>query len=191
MDAQTFFTDILPIPDEALRAQIVSLAQFRHLSKGELLVREGETINQLSFLLSGILRGFFFDYNGRDITDCFGAKCGVPAIPVFQLDAPSLISIEALTDSQLLCIPVADAMTLLENDVRTVHIYNSLLRNSLLEHWQIKTVLHKRTSMERYQWFLQAYPGLIDQVTHRYIASFLEMSPVTLSCLRAALKQGE
>lgn len=65
MDAQTFFTDILPIPDEALRAQIVSLAQFRHLSKGELLVREGETINQLSFLLSGILRGFFFDYNGR------------------------------------------------------------------------------------------------------------------------------
>ena len=82
-------------------------------------------------------------------------------------------------------------MTLLENDVRTVHIYNSLLRNSLLEHWQIKTVLHKRTSMERYQWFLQAYPGLIDQVTHRYIASFLEMSPVTLSCLRAALKQGE
>lgn len=191
MDAQTFFTDILPIPDEALRAQLVSLSQFRRLSKGELLIREGEPINQLSFLLSGILRGFFLDYNGRDITDCFGAKCGVPAIPVFQLDAPSCISIEALTDSQLLCIPVADAMALLENDVRTVHIYNSLLRNSLLEHWQIKTVLHKRTSMERYQWFLQAYPGLIDQVTHRYIASFLEMSPVTLSRLRAALKQGE
>lgn len=191
MDAQTFFTDILPIPDEALRAQLVSLAQFRHLSKGELLIREGEPINQLSFLLSGILRGFFLDYNGRDITDCFGAKCGVPAIPVFQLDAPSRISIEALTDCQLLCIPVADAIALLQNDVRTVHIYNSLLRNSLLEHWQIKTVLHKRTSMERYQWFLQAYPGLIDQVTHRYIASFLEMSPVTLSRLRAALKQGE
>ncbi|MEQ2617002.1 hypothetical protein AAAT94_07475 [Intestinimonas aquisgranensis] len=42
--------------------------------------------------------------------------------------------------------------------------------------------------MERYQWFLEAYPGLIDQVTHRYVASFLEMSPVTLSRLRSALR---
>lgn len=83
---------------------------------------------------------------------------------------------------------MVEALDLLEHDVRLVYIYNHLLQASMEEHWQLKTVLHKRTAMERYQWFLEAYPGLIDQVTHRYVVSFLEMSPVTLSRLRSALR---
>lgn len=188
MDPNTFFTKILPIQDEALRAQVTSLSQVRKLDKGAFLVREGETMTQISFLLSGILRGFFLDYNGRDISDCFGVRCGAPAVSSFRPDAPSPISIQALTDTQVLSIPMVEALDLLEHDVRLVYIYNHLLQASMEEHWQLKTVLHKRTAMERYQWFLEAYPGLIDQVTHRYVASFLEMSPVTLSRLRSALR---
>ena len=81
MDPNTFFTKILPIQDEALRARVVSLSQVRKLDKGAFLVREGETMSQISFLLSGILLGFFLDYNGRDITDCFGVRCGALQLP--------------------------------------------------------------------------------------------------------------
>ena len=46
--------------------------------------------------------------------------------------------------------------------------------------------------MERYQWFRQAYPGLSEKISNRYIASFLNMTPVTLSRLKQELKkQGE
>ena len=86
------------------------------------------------------------------------------------------------------CATAAEARDLLEHDVRLVYLYNQLLQASMEEHWHLKTVLHKRSAMERYQWFLETYPGLIDQVTHRYVASFLEMSPVTLSRLRSALR---
>ena len=188
MDPNTFFTQILPIQDEALRARVTALSQVRQLDKGDFLVREGETMTQITFLLSGILRGFFLDYNGRDITDCFGVRCGAPAVATFRLDAPSPISIQALTDTQVLSIPMAEARDLLEHDVRLVYLYNQLLQASMEEHWHLKTVLHKRSAMERYQWFLETYPGLIDQATHRYVASFLEMSPVTLSRLRSALR---
>ena len=188
MDPNTFFTQILPIQDEALRARVTALSQVRQLDKGDFLVREGETMTQITFLLSGILRGFFLDYNGRDITDCFGVRCGAPAVATFRLDAPSPISIQALTDTRILSIPMAEARDLLEHDVRLVYLYNQLLQASMEEHWHLKTVLHKRSAMERYQWFLETYPGLIDQVTHRYVASFLEMSPVTLSRLRSALR---
>lgn len=40
------------------------------------------------------------------------------------------------------------------------------------------------TAMERYRWFLDEYPGLIDRAPHRHIASFLNVTPVTLSRLR-------
>ena len=43
--------------------------------------------------------------------------------------------------------------------------------------------------MGRYQWFLKKYPGLIDEVSNKHIASFLGMTPVTLSRLRQKLKE--
>ena len=57
-------------------------------------------------------------------------------------------------------------------------------------HWEIKTITTQHTAIERYQWFLKAYPGLIDHVSNKHIASFLGMTPVTLSRLRRAIREG-
>ena len=104
----------------------------------------------------------------------------------FDLNAPcAIVTIEALTDGELLCIPIETVKTLLKENIFLMQIYNKLLADVMEKHWEIKNILHKQTAKERYQWFLTAYPGLIDKVTHRYIASFLEMSPVTLSRLRS------
>ena len=69
-----------------------------------------------------------------------------------------------------------------------MYTYNHLLTDALKRHWEIKTMLYKCTAKERYEWFLENYPGLIDQVTNKYIASFLRMSPVTLSRLKTLHK---
>jgi hypothetical protein len=45
--------------------------------------------------------------------------------------------------------------------------------------------------MERYQCFLKYYPDLINIVNNKHIASFLGMTPVTLSRLRHQLRQAE
>ena len=45
-------------------------------------------------------------------------------------------------------------------------------------------MMYQYNAQERYEWFLKKYPGVIDLISHKYIASFLGMNPVTLSRLR-------
>ena len=69
MQISDFYTDVFHITDPELVGQLSAVTQARRIARGEFLVREGEPQPHISFLLSGILRGFFLDINGRDITD--------------------------------------------------------------------------------------------------------------------------
>lgn len=180
-----FYERVLDVTDPVLVQKLVSMTELRSVEKKEVLIQEGQPASYIPFILSGIFRGFFLDVNGRDITDCFGFQCGDPVMASFSLDAAATVTIEALTDSMILCLPMDEVSRLLSESAYAVQVYNRFLVGALQRHWEIKNALHKQTARERYQWFLTAYPGLIDQVTHRYIASFLEMSPVTLSRLRS------
>lgn len=139
--------------------------------------------------MQGILRGYFIDVYGNDITDCFNFKPGHPVMSAFEIGGSSMLFIEALTSGEVLRIPVELVKELLEEETEFIWIYNYMLRGALQDIWELKTMLHKCSAQERYQWFLKNYPGLIDQVTNKYIASFLRMSPVTLSRLKTGLEK--
>lgn len=187
MDANSFYRQVFGITEPEILEKLFSVTELRSLQKKELLIREGEALTDIVFVVSGVFRSFYPDENGRDITDCFAFLCGDPITAAFDLNSPSaILSIEALTDGEILCIPIEKALGLLRENASLMQIYNRLLTAVIERHWEIKNVLHKQTASERYQWFLATYPGLIDRVAHRYIASFLDMSPVTLSRLRSA-----
>lgn len=188
MEAKKFYMEVLHITESRLASKLSELTESTQISKGEILVHQGKEQNYFVFLTDGILRGFFLDANGRDVTDCFGYQCGTPGMSCFT-NAPSPISIEALTACHLLQIKSKELMDLMQNEPQLLWIYNDLLQNALRTHWEAKTMICQHTAMERYQWFLKAYPGLIDQVSRKHIASFLGITPVTLSRLRRTLRE--
>ena len=107
----------------------------------------------------------------------------------FDLNTPqALINVEALSDSEVFVISNRNVMELLRKNPQLVYIYNKLLLESLESHWKIKTVVSQKTALERYNWFLKVYPGLINQICNKHIASFLGMTPVTLSRLRHTIR---
>lgn len=64
------------------------------------------------------------------------------------------------------------------------NLYLQIMVMCLKYHWETKKMLYLRTAKERYEWFMKEYPGLIDKVNHAKIASFLNITPVTLSRVR-------
>ena len=184
-----FLSDALLLQDDELNQRLLPLVHVRHLKKGELLIREEDMQTNVYFLMNGVLRGYFIDGEGCDITDCFCVHCGQAAMSCLSLDAPSPISIEAVTESDILSIPVAVAVPLLQTELPLIHMYNRMLLSALSMHWELKTLKYQCTAMQRYQWFLQNYPGLIDTVSNKHIATFLGMTPVTLSRLRRELRE--
>lgn len=184
-----FFRTLLHLEDGGLLRALSDVSVPLHLRRGELLMREGMLPDMVPILVRGIVRGFYFDVDGQEITDCFAVQAGSPVMAAAGLRVPSPLYLDVLTDSDFLTISIPEVQRLLDQYPELLRLYNRLLIQSFSTHWEIKAILRRGTAMERYQWFLHTYPGLIDRISNKYVASFLGMTPVTLSRLRRVLRE--
>lgn len=188
MEIPQFYKSVLGVTDEALLQRLVGNSKLTFFEKGQHLLNADEVATELYFLVEGLFRGYFLDAKGREVTDCFGATPGTPALPCSDPFAPSNTSIEALEESVFVALPVYALYPYLETNLNLMRIYNEMLWASLKEHWENKMAMVQYTAMERYQWFLRRYPSVIDRVPHRHVASFLGITPVSLSRIRRELR---
>lgn len=189
MKAEEFYRKSFQLSDETELQRLTEITELVHLRKGERICQEGERQNKVTFLLRGLLRGYFLDANGRDITDCFVFQYGTPAMACLALEEPSTITIEAIAESDVLSLPMQAVLDLLERRPELYQVYNRFLLAALQTHWEVKTIMYQYPALQRYQWFLRTYPGLSEQVSGKHIASFLGMTQVTLSRLRRAIRE--
>lgn len=169
-------------------SRILRASRMIRLDQGDTLISIGEIPSAVCFLISGVLRSYLLDAAGRDVTDCLMAEPGEAAMPQASIDTRSAECVEALAPTELLAIDRACIQELLETSLEVNRFYNWLLMEGWQRHWDVKRVVCQCRARERYLWFLDQYPGLIDAIPNRYIASFLGMTPVTLSRLRTSLK---
>lgn len=191
LDIQSFYTDILHLSDSTLIQNLTEHSKPWLVKKGEIIQNIGDFNTYIYFLKEGLVRGFFSDLQGHEITDCFGFVPGTPIVCCLDLDSPTPICIQALETSALVSVPFDFLLPLLESNIDLMSLYNRLLRFSLKMHWENKVMLAQYDSSERYVWFLQKFPGMIDRISHKYIASLLGITPVQLSRIRRAIREQE
>ncbi|MGI6255222.1 MAG: Crp/Fnr family transcriptional regulator [Acutalibacter sp.] len=189
-ELHTFFRTVLNIKDNALVEDLAAHSSVHTVRKRTVFQNTGEISQTVDILIRGLVRGFFLDNVGREITDCFALEPGTPLVTNFELGKPALISLEALDECTYVSIPLEYLMPLLKNP-EILGIYNWYLTCSLRRHWEAKMMLSQYTARERYLWFLEKYPGVIDKVSHRHIASFLGITAVSLSRVRRDLRERE
>lgn len=188
MHERSFLENWLRLSDTKVVQKLEQHAQDVLIKKNCLLIESGEVQTQIPILVDGIFRGFLLDADGRDITDCFVYRSGEVVMGCNPLGEPSQINMEAIADSKVLTVPVSTVLPIMDSCPELLRLYNRYLTEALERHWEEKMLMHRCSAMERYQWFLECYPGLIDSVSNKHIASFLGMTPVTLSRLRRQLR---
>ena len=189
MDIQLFYTKILGLNDNELIKTLAFNSKISFVKKGTIIQNIGDINTDLKLLENGLCRGYFLDTRGYEVTDCFSFQTGMPIISCIDLSLPAPICVEALEDSTIVSVPVRLITPLLNENIELMNLYNRFLRQSLQMHWENKIMLMQYTATDRYLWFLKRFPNLIDRVSHKYIASFLGMTPVSLSRIRRSIRQ--
>ncbi len=110
-------------------------------------------------------------------------------MPDSDYTRPASGTMEVLEDSEVLTVPLETVQKLMDQYPRLVEVYRDLVLRSAVMHRELKIAVYQYDALQRYQWFLRTYPGLIDRIPHKYIASFLNMTPVTLSNVRKAVRE--
>ncbi|MBM6816603.1 Crp/Fnr family transcriptional regulator [Olsenella uli] len=188
MDYRAFFRDAVKVDDEGLLDVLSQNATCRAFEKGDCLLRTGEVQSGVGFLVSGIVRSFSVDADGHDITDCILFTPGSALSPSVELEGPSSSTVEALADGEAVYLGNALIRELLETNLAANHLFIRVVSEAWHMHWETRRVVSQLRSRERYLWFLERYPGIVEKVPNRYVASLLGMTPVTLSRLRSDLR---
>jgi CRP-like cAMP-binding protein len=181
MNIHNFFKEHLGITNELLLNELTAISNISVLKNNEELVRQGNHQTDVTLLLEGLLVGYSVDSEGMELVDCFCCKCGDIAIAPHDIQKPSELTIKALADSQILQIPVSCFLEMLEKYEEVVKLYKDKLIEALENKSNIKNVLQRDKGKDLYMWFLNEYPGMIELIPHRYIASFLGMTEVHFS----------
>lgn len=159
----------------------------RELAKGELFFSEGQISKYMGFVEKGMIRQFYYK-NGKDLTEHFSSEDRIfICIESFLKQEPTRLMVEALEPSIVWGIPHDPLFRLVARVPEISLLYQKMLEHSLIES-QIKADMFRfETAHVRYDRLLLYFPEVIKRAPLIHIASFLQMTPETLSRVRAGL----
>lgn len=170
----------LSIADYDLLAAQLKTSSFR---KGAFITMEGQVQKNLYFVKNGIQMSYFSSDHKMHVI-AFTYAPGLCAIPEsFQFQAPSKYFLTCLTDSQLYYISYSDLMKLFDQSQQLERLFRRITEFVLAGMINRHIELHSLTIEERYKVFCQRSPHLLQQVPHKYIASYLGIDATNFSKL--------
>ena len=171
---------------EADLLQMAACMEMKPLAKGEHFIRQGQMSQHVGFLLKGIMRVYHVDAD-KEHTSYFNFRSRNPFVSSFSsflTRTPSLESIHALEDCDLAMISYTDLQRLYEQSIHLQKLGRLMAEyNYTLAIERIYSLQHQ-SARQRYEQLLEIYPNLINHVPHHYIASYLGITPESLSRVR-------
>src|ERR1043166_5398022 len=190
------------MPFEVLQSYLKARAEFtdvdfglirttfipRDLKQGEHLQRAGEVAKYTAFVARGCLRSYVIDSKGKEHIVQFAPESWWLADKIsLASGTPSKYFFDAIEDSEVLLIDLPSHESLVEN----VPGYAAAFRRGLQRHAAAKDqrIVNalSTTAEERYLDFLETYPAIVTRVPQWMLASYLGVSPETISRIRKKL----
>ena len=160
----------------------------RKVKKRQFLLQEGDICRHIAFVNSGCLRAYTVDHKGEEHIIQFAIEdWWISDLNSYLTGSPATYNIDALQDSEVLLLEKSARDKLLEA-VPSIERFFRLLQeaNYTATHRRINNSL-SASAEERYLQFIKTYPALVEQVPQGHIASYLGITPQSLSRIRKEL----
>lgn len=165
-----------------------SLLRHRQLRKREFILRSGEVARFETFVVKGLLRAYTIDKSGYEHVAMFAMDdWWVSDLYSFLTQTPGSQNIDALEETEVLQIEKTDLEKLYIEVPKFDRFFRILLQNAFVANQQRIIASISQTAEEQYLAFIKKYPSLEQRVPQHQVASYLGITPETISRIRRGL----
>ncbi len=166
-------------------AYLVELGKVKTIKKGDFYIKEGNISKDLSFVVSGIFRSFYYLDSGEEITYCFlfpGTL--ITAYSSFISQMPTNENYQALEDAELIVIPKNKIDELVQTSTNWLRLSKILAEEQYILLEQRVFMLQKEKAEKKYNDLISNNPEYIQKIPLNHLASYLGISQRHLSRIR-------
>ncbi|MEW5740104.1 MAG: Crp/Fnr family transcriptional regulator [Myxococcota bacterium] len=165
---------------------LLQLGQRRRLPRGGLFSQPGDSATHFGVVLTGLLRHYYVDAAGKESVKAFRVPMEVSA-PYAELiqRRPSRTYIEALTETELLVFRFEDFEAAAERSLELQRLARRFSEVHFVQKEQREYEFLMLSAEERYRQFCARMPELVQHIPQHQVASYIGITPVALSRIRA------
>lgn len=187
MEINKIIDEIHLIPDLS-KLKLVEKIREVSYPKGHLLLKADSIETKIYFIKKGIVRAYSVTPD-NEVTFWFGQEGqAVISMKNYVENSKSYENIELLEDCNLYEIALSELQNFFENDIHIANWGRKLAERELIRAEERLIQLQCKTATERYKDLLSNHPELIQRIQLGYIASYLGITQVSLSRIRAEIK---
>lgn len=159
--------------------------KLKRLRKKHYYLQEGDVSKYIGFLIKGAMRMYSVDHKGHEHIVRFGVEnWWMGDYESFNMLTPTRFNVDAVEDSELLIVSNMQMQELIAKIPAVAETVKVLDRRSNIATQNRIHAAISLTAEERYQHLQDTYPGFIQRFPQNMIASYLGISPETLSRIR-------
>ncbi len=171
---------------EQLRAQLEEHTRLIEVERGDLLLKDGERSKNVTLVLKGLIRSYYLK-DGEDISSRFTTEGEIVlSVNSFYSKKPGYEFLEAYEDGLIAQLSFDKQEELLKNHLEYNYIVRLFTQKYYAASEEHLFQLRKQSAENKWSYFMEQYPHLVQRVKLKDIASFLGVRQETLSRIRAS-----
>lgn len=182
-----FLRSKIDVSDEQMH-QLEALCTVSQVKKGDVLLKAGDVCKSTFFVVKGCLRSYVLDKKNKPHVIEFAPENSWLTERIsFMTGEPAAFYIDAIEDTEFIAVP-DNFFTELPNIVPNADkVSREMLVDSVKSFRKRLISLLSDTADDRYLAFIQSFPTLALRVPQKMIASYLGITPESLSRIRKTL----
>ena len=155
-------------------------------TKGQIILAQGEVCRNIMYIAKGLVRQFYFKKE-KEVTEHMSVEGGIiMCIESLFKEVPTQLQVEALEPTSIYCLPKQRLEEVALHNVNIQILYRKILEESLIQSQIHADLVRFETAQDKYKRLCKLAPQVVLRAPLVYIASYLQMTPETLSRVRTA-----